>query len=104
MKRYEKLSNAQLINLCECILRTVRETENRFDDVYHQQDWQDLENAVDELQRRAGMNNNLEGCDSNNFDRIIEKAISKIKTQSLCRTGTRSKRPKKPIMMTYKKF
>ena len=75
------MQNEQLINLCKYLLLTVKETENRFDDVYHQPDWQDLEDATNELQKRAGLNDDLDGCDSNDFDRIIEKAISKIKTK-----------------------
>ena len=77
---YEKVTNEQLINLCDASLERVKESEKRHY-FYNQQDWQDLEDATNELQKRAGMNEDLDCCDSNDFDRIIEKAISAIQSK-----------------------
>lgn len=81
MERFEKMQNDRLINLCEYILRTVRETENRFDDVYHQQDWQDLASATNELLTRTGirMDKNLDACELSDFVYLIEKAKLTLK-------------------------
>lgn len=81
---YEKLSNEQLINLCNHLLKIVLETENTLEEAYHLEDRKTLEDATNELQKRAGLNRDradFDDYDSSDFARLIEKAMVAIKVK-----------------------
>lgn len=79
MERFKKIQNDQLINLCEYLLKFLSEPGTY--EAYHTQEWQELENATNELLKRAGirMDKNLDACELSDFVYLIEKAKLTLK-------------------------
>lgn len=71
------MTNEQLINLCEYQLNHVRELEAGHY-WYTEKDWKDLKDAINELQKRAGMNEDLDEYNLSDFAYLIEKATLMI--------------------------
>lgn len=74
---FKKIPNKQLINLCHSCLYDVLKDEAMYR-VCPEYKWKCLTDAVDELQRRAGLHEDLDKFETNEFCFLIEKATSII--------------------------
>lgn len=74
---YEKIPNNQLINLCHYCLYDVLKDEAMYH-VCPEYKWKSLVDAVDELQSRAGLHEDLDEFETKDFCFLIEKATSII--------------------------